>query len=348
MTLKCAAAYHNLVFDTDGHARLCCNSTEPLAIESSVEHVLINQPARSIQQDLDQGILHQNCQICWREESQGDRSYRQSYNDMYPMFELKPVLRTAHIQWDNTCNLTCVYCGPKFSSSWVQLIGQRQAYRSPLVFSDQTLAGLTMITFAGGEPTLSKPNMDILNRLLSVNPDCEVIVNTNLTQSIEGDFFDKFLKFKNSAVIASFESTGTRFEYIRHGASWKDFEHNFVRLKNLVGKLQTNMIFFPLSAGTIDQTIDWALQHVPDTEIYLNDYTGSDLTWDKVGKSQLDTMAKRIVKYADTLPIRLKNELVSKCQQITSDRDTTSIAKLDQFDQLTKQDHRSIFTELYQ
>jgi len=348
MTLKCAAAYHNLVFDTDGHARLCCNSTEALISEGGVEHALTGQHAHTIQQDLDLGRPHKNCEICWREESHGDRSYRHSYNEMYPMFELKPVLRTAHIQWDNTCNLTCVYCGPKFSSSWVSLMGERQAYRSPLKFSDETLSGLTMITFAGGEPTLSKPNLDILNRLLIVNPDCEVIVNTNLTQPIKGPFFDQFLKFKNSAVIASFESVGARFEYIRRGASWTEFESNFVELKNLVGKLQTNMIFFPLSAGAIDQTIDWALQYVPDTEIYLNDYTGSALTWDQVGKSQLDVMVKKIVSYADTLPTRLQNELKSKCQQMISDRNTTDITWLTHFDQLTKQDHRTIFTELYQ
>jgi organic radical activating enzyme len=348
MTLRCAAAYHNLVFDTDGHARLCCNSTEALITDTSVEHALTSQHAQAIQQDLDQGLPHKNCEICWREEGHGDRSYRHSYNEMYPMFELQPVLRTAHIQWDNTCNLTCVYCGPKFSSSWVQLIGERQSYRSPLVFSDQTLAGLTMITFAGGEPTLSKPNLDILNRLLSVNPDCEVIVNTNLTQSIDGAFFNQFLKFKNSAVIASFENTGARFEYVRRGASWQEFQNNFIRLKNLVEKLQTNMIFFPLSAGAMDHTIDWALQHIPDTEIYLNDYTGSALTWDQIGKGQLDTMVEKIVKYADTLPIQLKNELVSKCQQMTSNCNTTNIAWLNQFDQLTNQDHRKIFTELYE
>lgn len=348
MTLKCAAAYHNLVFDTDGHARLCCNSTQALKVDTSVEHALTSQHAQIIQQDLDQGVPHENCEICWREEGHGDRSYRYSYNEMYPEFELKPILKTAHIQWDNTCNLTCVYCGPKFSSSWVSLTGERQAYRSPLVFTDETLSGLTMITFAGGEPTLSKPNLDILNRLLQVNPQCEVIVNTNLTQSIRSAFFDQFLKFKNSTVIASFESTGSRFEYIRRGASWQDFEQTFVQLKKLVGKLQTNMIFFPLSAGAIDQTIDWALQHIPDTEIYLNDYTGSALTWDQVGKSQLDIMIKRIVKYADTLPIQLKKELVSKCQQMTSNRKGTDLDWLTRFDQLTNQDHRSIFTELYQ
>lgn len=348
MTLKCAASYHNLVFDTDGHARLCCNSTEALINNHSVEHALTGPHARTIQQDLDQGRPHKNCEICWREESHGDRSYRHSYNEMYPAFELKPVLRTAHIQWDNTCNLTCVYCGPKFSSSWVQLIGERQAYRSPLVFSDQTLSGMTMVTFAGGEPTLSKPNLEILRRLLTVNPDCEVIVNTNLTQPIDSAFFDLFAKFKNSAVIASFESTHERFEYIRRGASWNDFESNFVKLKDMVGKLQTNMIFFPLSAGAIDQTIDWTLQHIPETEVYLNDYTGSALTWDQVGKSQLDSMIKKVVKYADTLTTQLQNELVSKCQQMTSNRNTTDIAWLTHFDQLTKQNHRSIFTELYQ
>lgn len=348
MTLKCLAAHHNLIFDTDGHARLCCNSTETLILDGSIEQALTSHHARSIQQDLVNGIRNKNCDLCWREESHGDRSYRHSYNDMYPEFDLKPTLKTAHVQWDNTCNLTCVYCGPKFSSSWTALTNQRLAFRNPLQFDESTLSGLKMITLAGGEPSLIKSNQALLQNLHRINPDCEVIVNTNLTQSLDTPVFAELFKFENSTVIASFETTGARFEYIRRGADWNSFERNFIAIRDRVKKLQTNMIFFPLSAGTIEQTIDWTLEHISPNEIYLNDYTGDLLTWDKVGKRQLDNLVKKILQYSNSLPSRLKDELESKCQQMDSSLDQTNIEFLQRFDLLTNQDHRSIFTELYQ
>jgi len=348
MTLKCAAAYHNLVFDTDGHARLCCNSTQALKVDTSVEHALTSQHAQTIQQDLDQGVPHENCEICWREEGHGDRSYRYSYNEMYPEFELKPILKTAHIQWDNTCNLTCVYCGPKFSSSWTSLLNEKQSYRSPLEFSDETLAGLKMITFAGGEPTISKPNTEILSRLHAVNPSCEVIINTNLTQPLDSAMFDNFLQFSNTTVIASFEAIESRFEYIRQGAKWPKFADNFCNLIGQVDKLQANMIFFPLSAGSIDHAIDWASQHIPFTEIYLNDYTGQAFAWDQIGRSYLDRMTEKISNYATTVPDCLKEQLLSKCRQMQSVSADTNIPWLNRFDNLIDQDHKLIFTELYQ
>lgn len=348
MTLKCLAAHHNLIFDTDGHARLCCNSTETLIIDGRIEQALTSQHARSIQQDLVNGKANKNCDVCWFEESHGDRSYRYSYNDMYPEFDLEPVLKTAQVQWDNTCNLTCVYCGPKFSSSWVALTNQKLVFRNPLQFDEATLSKLKMITLAGGEPSLVKSNQALLQNLRRVNPDCEIIINTNLTQSLDNPVFTEIFKFENSTVIASFETTDIRFEYIRRGANWKNFERNFMAIKDRVKKLQTNMIFFPLSAGTIDKTIDWTLKHISPDEIYLNDYTGDSLTWNKVGKSQLDNLVKKILQYSNNLPDKLRNELESKCQQMKSSVDQTNIEFLNRFDLLTNLNHRSIFTELYQ
>jgi molybdenum cofactor biosynthesis enzyme MoaA len=348
MSVRCLAAYHNLVFDTDGQVRICCNSSQTLEVEGPLDQALTNPCAAIIQQDLDNGRHHPNCNQCWREERNGDRSYRHSYNEMYPDFDWVPQLKTAHVQWDNTCNLTCVYCGPKFSSSWASLLDVRDGYRSPLQFSDHTLSGLDMITLAGGEPTLSKPNAEILARLLTINPDCEVIVNTNLTQPLDSGVSLLLQKFSRSKIIASFESTQNRFEYIRHRAKWENFSNNLIAVKNQVQTLQANMIFFPLSAGAIDQTLDWAFEHINPAEIYLNDYHGDALTWNRVGKPQLDNMVDKILKYADTAPINLAQELRSKCQQMQSDQTQTNMPWLDNFDKLTNQDHKSIFSELYQ
>jgi sulfatase maturation enzyme AslB (radical SAM superfamily) len=345
LTTTCLAAHHNLIFDTDGSVRLCCNSTQPLNFIKP-EEALYSSKALNIQTALSNGVAHENCTVCWREQARGDRNYRDNYNEMYPEFDSKTSLKTVHIQYDNTCNLHCVYCGPRFSSSWNSLRGEKISYRQPLEFSDQILSELCMVTLAGGEPTLVKSNIILLERLQQINPDCEIIINSNLNYS-NNSVINKFSKLNNVTVIASFENIGLRYEYIRGSGSWKLFKNNFEHLADSGIKLQASMILFALSAAEIGNAIDFALTCIHPDQIFINDYEGNQLDWSKVGKKQIDVLAKNIVKYSQSSPDFIKHQLLSKTQQMVSTAEHTYFKFLDQYDNLTNQNHRSIFTELY-
>jgi len=350
MQTSCLAARHNLILDSTDRVTLCCNSTQNLDFANGlVDQALVGHKAKEIQQALDQGLAHVNCDRCWREQQQGTRSYRESYNDMYPEFsDLKaPQLKTIHIQNDPTCNLSCVYCGPRFSSRWADLLGHAEPMVKTLNFSDEALHNLSMITLAGGEPGLIKSNVALLDRLFVLNPTCQVIVNTNLFQ-INNPVFNRVLQFANNTVIASFESTGPRYDYIRHGSNWTQFSRNFANIAKQVQRLQASMILFPLSVADLPNAVDFALDHIPATEIYINDYEGSKLAWNQVGQPALNTLKENLVGYAQGADPAIQAQLLSRLPQMTSTVSVTDLADLDHFDQLIGQDHRQLFQELYQ
>jgi organic radical activating enzyme len=353
MQTDCLAAKHNLVLDTTGEVKLCCNSSQPLDYTLEYyETALTGNTATTIQTALDSGILHSNCQRCWDEQQQGDHlSYRHSYNDMYPGFAeiKKQQLKTVHIQYDNTCNLNCVYCGPKFSSKWAGLLNEKTLFRQPVDFSDQTLASLHMITLAGGEPSLVKSNINLLTRLFKLNPSCQVIVNTNLFNIESNPVFDLLFQFENSTIIASFEDVSDRYEYIRNGSSWKDFSQNFITASKRVKTLQASMILFPLSIGGIHNAINFALDHIAPNEIYINDYYGNQFLWEHVAKHKLDQLQQNLVEFAHTLDTSIQNQILSRIELIRSSALTTHFPGWDGREQyMIKKNYASIFPELFE
>jgi len=349
MQTKCLASKHNLFLDSSDRVTLCCNSNEVLDFDNSiVDSGLVGTKAKEIQIALESGNLHQTCNRCWQEQANGTRSYRESYNDMYPEFELIETaqLKTIHLQNDPTCNLTCVYCGPRFSSSWAGIRGMKDPMLKTLTFSDEALANLSMITLAGGEPGLVKSNVAILDKLLHVNPACQVIINSNLYK-IDTPVFDRVFKFENATVIASFESVNDRYNYIRRGSEWQQFSSNFVEVSARVQKLQASMILFPLSIGTISQAIEFAQQHISVGEIYINNYHGNLYEWSGMSKYVLNDLKARLYEYAITLDGSIRSQLLTRLSYIDSSADVTYFPHLYDFDQLTGQNHREIFTELY-
>jgi organic radical activating enzyme len=316
------------------------------------ETALTGTTATTIQTALDSGALHSNCQRCWNEQQQGDHlSYRHSYNDMYPEFAeiKKQQLKTVHIQYDNTCNLSCVYCGPKFSSKWAGFLGTKILFRQPVDFSDQALASLHMITLAGGEPSLVKSNVRLLTRLLELNPTCQVIVNTNLFNIESNPVFDLLFQFENSTIIASFEDVNDRYEYIRNGSSWEQFSQNFITASKHVKTLQASMILFPLSIGGIHNAINFALDYIAPNEIYINDYYGNQFLWEHVAKHNLDQLQQNLVEFAHTLDMSIQNQILSKIDLIRSSALTTHFPQWDRYEQyLIKKNYSNIFPELFE
>jgi len=347
---KCLASKHNLFLDTTGQVTFCCNNSTALDYDlAKTETALTGQVATVIQHDLDNGVAHASCRQCWVEQEQGVDSFRNSYNQMYPHLDQlsEPALKTLHVQYDNTCNLTCIYCGPKFSSKWANLTRTIEPYRAPIDFSDAALENLEMITLAGGEPSLIKSNIKLLDRLLQLNPRCEVIINTNLYQINNNPVFEKLYQFQNSTVIASFESTGDRYDYIRYGSEWTEFRQNFANIVDRVGRVQASMILFPLSMGGIQDAIQFALNYIPASEIYINDYNGSDFAWSQVGKTVLDNQCQNLINYTSTLDPSLQLQLLPRLNSVESNNDISNFPKCHIFDKLIKKDHTTIFPELY-
>jgi hypothetical protein len=88
------------------------------------------------------------------------------------------------------------------------------------------------VALVGGEPLLLKEN----ERLLDVIPkDCVVTLITNASVDLENNaIFEKLSQRRNVGWSLSFDNIESRFEYVRHGATWTQLEHNIDRIHNLM------------------------------------------------------------------------------------------------------------------
>jgi MoaA/NifB/PqqE/SkfB family radical SAM enzyme len=175
------------------------------------------------------------CDYCWRIEKNGGTSDRH-HKSLEPWaldnFEnvislsgkefIKPTY--LEVSFGNTCNLACAYCGPEFSSKWVEELKQQ----GPIIIRDsgnsdqwaqgwQDLENLSYLNrehnpyveafwswfpeiyptlkhfrITGGEPLLNKNTMKSLDYIIeNPRPDLELSINTNL--SVPDAVWDRFL-----------------------------------------------------------------------------------------------------------------------------------------------------------
>lgn len=92
-----------------GTATSCCRAYS----ESLTAHINLAQLTDHWNQErtqLAQGKEIASCNVCWKDEAQGNISFRQLHVDR--------TNDQIELYFDNVCNHMCSYCSPKFSSEW--------------------------------------------------------------------------------------------------------------------------------------------------------------------------------------------------------------------------------------
>lgn len=343
----CAAARHNLLVETNGEVRICCNNATYLD-HGDLGSALQGFQASRIRHGIESGSQPKDCGRCWQEEQHNGRSYRLDYINMYPHLNDGEVgLRTLQLQAENTCNLSCVYCGPEYSSRWEQILLHGSRKRDVPELADADLTKLEMLTLAGGEPSLIKSNVPLLKRMLTMNRGCEIVVNTNLTTYQNNPFWELLKQFPNVKVIVSFESRGRRFEYIRYPAQWSVFESNWRQVTRDFDRVEASMILFPLTAWSIQEAIYFASCHISQDRIFINPYHGTAVSWSDLAKSRIDYLRQDLVQYSQQLLPTLQKQLLEFTQNMYSDSDITHMPGIEKIDGQRGISHRDIFEELY-
>lgn len=246
---------------------LCCiQSGEPIAKEASVEEYWNSDRMKKIRKDMLAGNKIPECEKCYVKEDAGVSSMRSThYLNFLDNFITEEVVSTGHLdtlpsQFDYRtihCNLTCVHCGPYYSSAHIPLaikmgedpekIGHvfNVDYENTCtqeMIDSLDRRELSYIYWAGGEPMMSKQHWDVMEHMKKINevdPDyvksITVYYNTNLTRSTwkKIDAYE-FLSFCNITFSPSLDGVGSTFEYIRQGGVWDKVEKNWISAyKNL-------------------------------------------------------------------------------------------------------------------
>jgi MoaA/NifB/PqqE/SkfB family radical SAM enzyme len=237
----CTAPWVGLTIREDGHVRTCCIGEKSLGDlnKQSIDDIVRSPTLIDIQQKMLSGLPDlENCKSCVSlQEKSGIATLKEHYNQFYPTFDPNQIeLMCLDIRWNNACNLSCMYCTPKFSSVWQDRL---EIKRSSVVkdYQDNLLQWILdrshqtqEITLVGGEPLLMKQNYALIDQL---SDQCKISIITNLSYDLPRlPCITKMLSRPKENTIwnVSLDNTGSQFEYVRQGASWQQVKDNLIYL----------------------------------------------------------------------------------------------------------------------
>jgi hypothetical protein len=228
----------------------CVSHTDGIALEED-NNSTSNQQFRL---DLWNGTRRKECGPCYRSEDNGIVSYRQNHNNQWlgnPRVQehiinwsrdstVTPKLLYWDLRYDSKCNLSCITCGPEFSTLWKKELGI-PINEYTLDVDHQDVLDAEKIYFAGGEPLIIDQYTNLMRFLAENNFTGHVSINTNLT-SLRQDVVDSIKNLVNVSLIVSVDSWGSVDEYVRYPKRWSKFLDNLATLNDNKIKFSFNTV----------------------------------------------------------------------------------------------------------
>ena len=229
-----------------------------------------------------EGKRPSECQYCWNVEDNSkhnsDRVFKSSEPWSLPyMDEIRSLgwredfnPRYVEVAFSNTCNFKCSYCGPSFSSQWVQESEKFGGYpttsnfnnlenfakegRMPFRASDPNpyvdafwkwwpdlYRDLHTFRITGGEPLLSKDTWAVLDYIIEEkNPNKQLHLAINSNLGVPDNLIDKFIekinriedeqRVKDFVIFTSVDGWGEQAEYGRNGLIFNKFWDNLNKI----------------------------------------------------------------------------------------------------------------------
>ena len=229
----------------------------------------------SIRQQMLKGEMPRACQTCYTKEQQSGYSPRlQETIDWLKKFGEpdinRPQLQFLDVRFDPTCNLKCKTCGPELSTLWQKEKGVSWPMNSNnLSYLEQVdKKVLKKVYLAGGEPTYIKAYISFLEQLHEINPECEVIINSNL-KKLSQKWREIITKLKNLTIVCSCDSIQTLGTYVRYPLRWQEFEDNVKFVSEHADFLQFNLVASNLTSHRLFETSDWMVQYSKNINISI-------------------------------------------------------------------------------
>jgi hypothetical protein len=234
------------------------------------------------------------CDYCWNVEDNStgfsDRVFKSNETWSKPYFDEIIDLgwradynpKYVEVAFSNQCNFKCSYCGPSFSSSWVQESKKHGAYPTDDNFNDidylqksgkmpihhrehnpyveafwkwwpDLYRDLHTFRITGGEPLLSKDTWKVLDYIIEhpdPNTKLNLAINSNL--GIPDDLVDKFIEkvkiiedrglVNEFIIFTSVDGWGEQAEYIRNGLEFNRFWDNCNKVLTQCSRVNLTMM----------------------------------------------------------------------------------------------------------
>ena len=235
----CVAPWVNLHVSTKQDTKPCCSGgiiTDKLSSGNWNYFEKSNSKLIEIKQELLDGKTPKYCSNCkternWYKEFTKTPLIISDINDFN--------LQSIDARWNNTCQLSCTYCGASDSSKWAQLISMRsvesdtESYRMTqenINKIHQLIANndIKRVSMLGGEPLLIKENIRLLESL-DQSVGIDIFTNLNVVLS-SNKLFEQLVQRSNVKWYVSMETIGKKFEFVRRGANWDRQVYNLEKL----------------------------------------------------------------------------------------------------------------------
>lgn len=267
----CMKPWTALYVGVDSRVRPCCMFEGSVGdcSQKTLQQIFHDAPMQQLREDMLAGHLVDSCQRCYDKENllQSRDSMRlesiRDRNDLIGLTDKSPTtdfeLLELTVAFNNLCNLACIMCEPKLSTSWhapAVHFGLVPRDHKPLLVAGkgkidlvaQILDNLDQIdhlNFSGGEPLMSDQLYEVLTEIQKRGrTDLDIFIVTNLTKRSLGSsaWIDVMRGLPKLTLQASIDADGSRHEYIRPGADWSaiiEFRSELLReLPNLLFEIQ--------------------------------------------------------------------------------------------------------------
>jgi radical SAM protein with 4Fe4S-binding SPASM domain len=312
----CVLPWTGLYIQPDGEVRNCAIVKEAIGNinDNSINDIVLGKINQDIKEEMLSDSFPKQCSHCHTLEQMQPNSLSQVSNRVWYLKALRNTdlelfddaknynLKQLDLRWRNTCNFACVYCGPDLSSAWASEVNEPQhidetALKNSIEYIYNNLSTVEHVYLAGGEPLLIKENLELLTRILKINPDIELRINSNLS-IINNNIYNLLKQFKNVQWTISVDSVGAEFEYTRYGGNWQVFLDNLVQLSKDFEKINFNLVWFILNASSILDCIDQLQQLGYHENMFVVNPLNSPLEWHvcNLPESELDIIRDKLEK----------------------------------------------------
>ncbi len=224
--LLCHAPFTSVKISMDGRISPCCNnrSMDELYPNKNLMDIWQGSIFNTYRKSIKKREFPSGCAIC--EEAINNQEFKTVKLRQYDhLWTNNNMPLSFELALDNTCNLECIMCNGRYSSSIRKNKENLPPIKSPFnetfkeAFRD-FIPHLKETVFAGGEPFLIPLYYELWEEIIKTNPACEISVVTNGT--ILNDKVKDLLKRGNFKINLSFEaSTKSTYETIRKNAVYE-------------------------------------------------------------------------------------------------------------------------------
>jgi hypothetical protein len=312
----CLAKWTQVTMHLHNGTTHSCHHPKPHKIP--LEEIISNPTAlhntnfkKQIRKEMLEDKRPDECDYCWNIENASyafsDRTLKSSEPWSAPFLE--DILKSGwkknynpkyvEVSFSNTCNFKCSYCGPQYSSKWMEEINTHGPYKTSTNYNDiewfkkedtmpylasesnpyvdafwkwwpEMYQDLHTFRITGGEPLLNKDTFKILDYIIETptpNKKLSLCINSNLgiPKKLFDEFVNKIEKILDKELVHEFiiftscDTWGPQAEYIRNGFEYNLFKE---RIDFLLDK------FKPL---TIDIMSTYNALSVPNYKYLIED-----------------------------------------------------------------------------